>query len=77
MTTETLKLNREEIINELIARIGAENVKSAMFTMINEVENYDTLDDLITDAVYQFNRLQRKPDSKRITILAALAEMED
>lgn len=77
MTLNTLKENREQIISIITEKAGSENVKAVMAEMIKGLSCCNTLEQLISDAIYMALEFEVKIEkSKMAAILGKLEQME-
>jgi len=78
MTIQDLKTNREMIIASITEKVGEENVKAVMATMIGGLDCCDTIEDLIDSAISinEFEATPRKKDSK-LTKMICNHELEE
>ena len=77
MTTQDLTNNREFIIVTLIEKVGEENVKAVMQTMVRGLSSCDSLEELIGDAIAITEQVpSRRKESKLAAMVSAAHEDE-
>ena len=72
MTLQDLKDNREMIIAIITEKVGEENVKAVMATMVGGLDCCDTIEDLIDSAI-SINEFEARPKRKESKIAAMMA----
>jgi hypothetical protein len=69
MTTQDLKNNREMIIAAITAEVGEENVEAVMQQMLKGLDCCDTLEELISDAIYMALEFEDRPETSKLAAL--------
>jgi hypothetical protein len=75
MTIQDLKDNREAIIASITEKVGAENVKAVMATMIGGLDCCDTIEELIDSAI-SINAFEARPKKKESKLAAMVCSHE-
>jgi len=69
MTLQDLKDNREMIIDTITAEAGEENVKAVMQQMLKGLDCCDTLEELISDAIYMALEFEDRPETSKLAAM--------
>ena len=78
MTLQDLKNNKPQIIATIIAMKGEEAVKPVMAQMLRGIDCCETIEELISDAIYmEFEHEDRPEKSKIAALLGKIAEYEN
>lgn len=75
MTLQDLKDNREMIIASITEKVGEENVKAVMATMVGGLDCCDTIEELIDSAI-SINEFEARPKKKESKLAAMVCNHE-
>jgi hypothetical protein len=75
LTIQDLKDNREMIITSITEKVGEENVKAIMATMVGGLDCCDTIEDLIDSAI-SINEFEARPKKKESKLAAMVCNHE-
>jgi len=78
MTLQDLKNNREMIIATITEKVGEENVKAVMQTMVGGLDCCDTIEELIDSAI-SINEFEARPKKKesKLAVMMANAHQDE
>lgn len=77
LTIQDLKYNRDFIIETITDKVGEENVKRVMNEMLKGISCCDTIEELISEAIYFCFEFEVKIEkSKNAMILGRLEQIE-
>lgn len=75
MTLQDLKDNRDSIIAIITEKVGEENVKAVMATMVGGLDCCDTIEDLIDSAI-SINEFEARPKKKESKLASMVCNYE-
>lgn len=75
MTIQDLKNNREMIIASITEKVGEENIKAVMATMVGGLDCCDTIEELIDSAI-SINEFEARPKKKESKLAQMVCNYE-